>query len=234
MASLKEISYNILNAYRGGRSTNNEHISLRQIMFNVKYYRALLLRRDFQRNGIFTRHVEQDLGCLELVRVNASQCCNLPIECSVSRTRLKLPRTIRFNYTEAITSLSDVTGLNTIPMVNSNTVQFLPNDRFTKNEKKGYMIEDYLYIYNADGMDVVNIRGIFEDPEEVAKFDCGGQSCYDPDSDFPISMDLLKDLTDGILKGTFALVAQTGSDTENDTLEAAHMPTAQPKAQQGG
>jgi len=234
MASLKEISYNILNAYRGGRSTNNEHIPLKQIMFNVKHYRALLLRRDFQRNGIFTRHVEQDLGCLDLERVNASQCCHLPVECAVSRTKLKLPRTIRFNYNEAITSLTDVTGINTIPLVASNTVQFLPHDRFTKNEKKGYMIEDYLYIYNADGMDVVNVRGIFEDPEEVAKFDCGGQSCYDSDGDFPMPLDLVQGITDGILKGTLALVSSTVSDTENDTLEDQHMPQPGQKAGAGG
>ena len=70
--TLNEIAYNILNLVRGGRSSNNEHISLSQIKFNVKYYRAMLIRRDFARNGMVTRHLEQDLGFLDLQKVDAS------------------------------------------------------------------------------------------------------------------------------------------------------------------
>lgn len=221
--TLKEISYNILNLYRGGRSTNNEHISLRQIEFNVKHYRAMLLRRDFARNGLVSRHVEQSLGCIELEKVNASQCCNLPIECDVVRTVVDIPRTVRFNFTDAITHVSDPSGLITIPVVDPLTVQFLPYDRFTKNTRKAYMIEDKLYIYNPGGMDTINIRGVFEDPEEVAKFECDGGDCYDDQSDFPIPLDMVQAITDGLVKGTFMMIAQTISDTENDTLQAGHL-----------
>lgn len=221
--TLKEISYNILNLYRGGRSTNNEHISLRQIEFNVKHYRAMLLRRDFARNGLVSRHVEQSLGCIELEKVNASQCCNLPIECDVVRTVVDIPRTIRFNFTDAITHVSDPSGLITIPVVDPLTVQFLPYDRFTKNTRKAYMIKDKLYIYNPGGMDTINIRGVFEDPEEVAKFECDGGDCYDDQSDFPLPLDMVQAITDGLVKGTFMMIAQTISDTENDTLQAGHL-----------
>ena len=35
------------------------------------------------------------------------------------------------------------------------------------------MIADYLYIYNADGIDTINVRGVFEDPSDVANYgDC--------------------------------------------------------------
>jgi len=221
--TLKEISYNILNLYRGGRSTNNEHISLRQIEFNVKHYRAMLLRRDFARNGLVSRHVEQSLGCIELEKVNASQCCNLPIECDVVRTVIDIPRTVRFNFTDAITHVSDPSGLITIPVVDPLTVQFLPYDRFTKNTRKAYMIEDKLYIYNPGGMDTINIRGVFEDPEEVAKFECDGGDCYDDQSDFPLPLDMVQAITDGLVRGTFMMIAQTVSDTENDTLQAGHL-----------
>jgi len=221
--TLKEISYNILNLYRGGRSTNNEHISLAQIDFNVKHYRALLIRRDFQKHNRITRHFEQDLGCLELTRVNASKCCGLPIECEVSRTVDKIPRTVRFNYMDALTNISDPSGLSTIPLVDSITVQFLPYDRFTKNDRKAYMIEDYLYIYNPDGMDTINVRGVFEDPEELAKFDCDGSDCYDPDAAFPLSMDMINAITEGLVKGTLQLLPMTTSDTSNDNIQDSHV-----------
>ena len=217
--TLNEIAYNILNLVRGGRSSNNDHISLSQIKFNVKYYRAMLIRRDFTRNGIITRHLEQDLGCLELQKVDASKCCNLPVDCAVYRTKKKIPRTVRFSFKDAITHVGDVTGLGTIPMVEPHMVEFLPYDKYTKSQKKAYMIEDYLYVYNADGLKFVNVRGVFEDPEEVALFDCDGSDCYDDDSEFPIPMDMVQIITSGLMSGELMLLSSSVNDTTNDTLQ---------------
>lgn len=225
--TLDEIAYNILNIFRGGRSTHNEHISLPQIKFNVKHYRAMLLRRDFERNGFLSRHHEQDLHCLELELVDASMCCGLPADCIVSRTKLTLPKTVRLNRMDGITNVADITGINTIPIVDPIAVQSLPYDRFTKNTKKAYMIEDRMYIYNPDGMDHINVRGVFEDPEELGKFDCNGSDCYSDDTPFPLSADLIAALTDGLIKGTFQILPMSTSDTENDTIQDGSIPKAQ-------
>tara|TARA_R100001463_G_scaffold44392_1_gene92246 strand:+ start:14 stop:706 length:693 start_codon:yes stop_codon:yes gene_type:complete len=224
--TLNEIAYNILNLVRGGRSSNNDHISTSQIKFNVKYYRAMLIRRDFARNGIITRHLEQDLGCLELIKVDASKCCNLPTECAVYRTVKKIPKTVRFNFNDAVTYVGDVSGTGTIPMVESNAIQWLPYDKYTKNKMKAYMIEDYVYIYNADGLKFINVRGIFEDPEDVALFDCDGSDCYDDNTDFPIPMDMLQTITQGIMSGELMMLASSVNDTTNDTLQDQGRPAA--------
>ena len=107
--TLNEIAYNVLNLVRGGRSSHDEHISLDQIKFNIKHYRAVFIRRDFAKNGFTSRHIEQDLGCVDVKKVDASKCCNLPSECSVYRTIAKIPKTIRYNFKEAVTY---VWGLN--------------------------------------------------------------------------------------------------------------------------
>jgi len=224
--TLNEIAYNILNLVRGGRSSNNDHISTSQIKFNVKYYRAMLIRRDFARNGIITRHLEQDLGCLELIKVDASKCCRLPVDCAVYRTVKKVPRTVRFNFSDAITHVGDVSGTGTIPIVDSNAVQWLPYDKYTKNKMKAYMIEDYIYIYNADGLKYINVRGIFEDPEDVAMFDCDGSDCYSDDSEFPIPMDMLQTITQGIMSGELMMLSSSVNDTTNDTLQDQGRPAA--------
>jgi len=217
--TLNEISYNILNLVRGGRSSNNDHISTSQIKFNVKYYRAMLIRRDFARNGMITRHLEQDLGCLELIKVDASKCCNLPTECAVYRTVKKIPKTVRFNFKDAVTYVGAIDGKANIPIVESHTVQWLPFDKYTKNKMKAYMIEDYLYVYNADGLKFINVRGIFEDPEDLSKYDCDGTDCYDEDSDFPIPMDMLQTITQGIMSGELMMLSTSVNDTTNDTLQ---------------
>lgn len=213
--TLNEIAYNILNLLRGGRSNIDEHISLDQIKFNIKHYRAMFIRRDFARNGLVTRHLEQDLGCIKLVRIDASKCCNLPVDCPIYRTERTIPKTVRFNFTEAITYTGDVTGTGRIALIEPYEVAFLPYDKHTRNRAKAYMIEDYMYVYNPNAMEYINIRGIFEDPEEVAEFDCNG-ACYDDDGPFPIPADMIGMITNGLISGELQLLVSTFSDTEND------------------
>ena len=204
--TLHEIAYNLLNLVRGGRSNHDEHISLDQLKFNIKHYRAMFIRRDYARNGFVSRHIEQDLGCIKLEIVDASKCCNLPVECIVYKTQQPIPKTVRFNFQEAITHVGDVTGFGTIPMINSNTLKFLSYDKYTKKKMKAYMIEDFLYIYNAEGLEYINIRGVFEDPEDVSKFgDCAGVGCYDDNAEFPIPLDMLSQINSGILAGELSI-----------------------------
>ena len=214
--TLDEIAYNILNLVRGGRSSHDDYISLDQIKFNIRHYRAMFIRRDFARNGTITRHLEQDLGCLELEQVDASKCCNLPSECIVYRTKKKLPRTVRFNLKEAITYTGSTTGLGRIPMVESYEIEYIPYDKYTANKPKTYMIEDYLYLYNPGGMDTINVRGIFENPEEVEKFGTCDGPCYDSKFTYPLPADMVSAITAGLINGELKLLSASLNDDEAD------------------
>jgi len=215
--TLNEIAYNLLNLLRAGRSHNDENLSLGQIKFNIKHYRAMFIRRDFMRNGLITRHLEQDLGCVPLVKVDASKCpCDFTTDCPVYRTSVKIPRTVRFNFSDAITHVGDITGLGRIPMIEPYEVQWLSADKYTANNSKAYMIEDYMYIYNPKGMEQVNIRGVFEDPEKLAGLKSCEGNCYDADSTFPIPADMISAITSGLVNGELKLIISTLVDDEND------------------
>jgi hypothetical protein len=229
--TLDEIAYNILNLVRGGKSHNDENISISQIKFNVKYYRAMLVRRDFARNGLVTRHLEQSLGCIKLKPVNASQCCNLPLDCKVVRSVEKIPRTIRFNFTDAITYVGAVDGTTRIPLIEPHMVKYLPYDTYTKDSTKAYMIEDYLYLVNDNDIGFVNVRGVFEDPEEISRFDCDGTDCYNSKSEFPMPMDMLQMITSGIIQGEMGLLSSTITD---EILNRKQDMTTPPKVNKAG
>jgi|TARA_R110002167_G_scaffold274055_1_gene480144 hypothetical protein len=232
--TLDEITYNLLNLIRGGRLSQDEQISASQIKFNIKHYRAMFIRRDYAQNGFVSRHIEQDLGCLDLIQVDASKCCGLPVTgCKVYRTVKKIPKTVRYNFKEALSYIGDVSGIGTIPFISSNTIQYLAYDKYTSGNYKAYMIEDYLYIYNADGLKYVNVRGVFEDPQEVAKFDCEGSSCYDDSaSPFPIPLDMIDRINSGILNKELALLGGTFTDTVNDRTQDPK--TIVPRQSNGG
>lgn len=215
--TLDEIAYNLLNSFRGGRSSNDDNISISQIKFNIKHYRAVFIRRDFARNGLVTRHLEQDLRCVQLEKVDLSKCCNININCPAWRSIKKLPRTVRFNFEEAITYVGDITGTGRIQLIKPYEVGFISADKFTGNNMKAYMIEDYLYVLNNKGADYVNVRGIFEDPEEISKFtDCTGLPCYTGDTQFPMPMDMVQAITQGMMNGELRLLAGTFTDTAAD------------------
>ena len=218
--TLNEIAYNLLNLVRGGRSSADEHISLDQIKFNIKHYRAMFIRRDYARNGFNSRHLEQDLGCVYLEPVDASKCCDLPTNCSVYRTKQRIPKTVRYNFEEAISYVGDITGTGRIPFVGSNSVKWLPYDKYTKDKLKAYMLSDYLYIYNAEGLEAINIRGVFEDPEDVAIFDeCEPDDCYSSDTEYPLPLDMLNLINSGLINGELGLLSGTFSDTSNDRMQ---------------
>ena len=81
------------------------------------------------------------------------------------------------------------------------------------------MIEDHIYIYNANGLEFINVRGIFEDPEDLAGYDCDGTDCYDANSDYPIPMDMIQIITEGIASKELQMLAGSKSDTTNDSAQ---------------
>ena len=185
------------------------------------HYRAMFIRRDHAKNGFTSRHIEQDLGCVMIKPVDASKCCDLNTDCPVYRTVKPIPKTIRYNFEEAISHVGDITGFGTIPMVNSNTIRWLPYDKYTKGKMKAYMIANFLYIYNAQGIEAINVRGVFEDPREVSDFDqCDGGGCYDDSKHpYPISADMLSLINSGLVSGELQLLSGSFSDTENDRMQ---------------
>jgi hypothetical protein len=64
-------------------------------------------------------------------------------------------------------------------------------------------------------MEYVNVRGIFEDPEEVAKFECDGP-CYDPKDRFPMPADMVSAVTAGMMNGELKILGMSFTDTTAD------------------
>ena len=84
------------------------------------------------------------------------------------------------------------------------------------------MISNYMYLYNPGDMSYLNIKGVFENPEDLKHFQCETGVCYDDSaSDFPIPMDML---SQGILNGELRLLGITQSDTANDRMQGITSP----------
>ena len=76
------------------------------------------------------------------------------------------------------------------------------------------MIDEYIYIYNPNGLEYVNVMRVFEDPREVHDFKTCDGSCYDPQSDYPLPADMLSAINLGLLQGELQLLSSAPTDKE--------------------
>lgn len=214
--SLNEIAYNVLNALRGGRSSNNDYLSTDQIKYIIKYWRARLIRQDQERN--FNRYTmfEQNLGNVEFEEASLDENFDL------YRTKMIIPSPVRLKDGEAITHVS-VEG-KTIPVIDEHRLEWEGYTKYISKRDKAYYQDGYIYIQSLEYIDSANIRGIFEDPEKVFDFvnaQEGTFAIYDDNSPFPMPMDMVDQIMSGILNGTLKMLVTTPNDTTTDTLQGA-------------
>jgi len=65
MATLKELSFRILESIRGEIGAE-ENIDIREIEYDITNTRALLLRNELNKNRTVSSSIIQSLGCIEI------------------------------------------------------------------------------------------------------------------------------------------------------------------------
>lgn len=217
-ASLNEIANNIRNLLRGGRSSNDDLMSLDQIKYQIKYYRSLLIRRDMQRNLDRSNSFEQDLGHIELENVDSAESPNFFSGNIISKSKKQIPTPIRLKNSEALTyiAIDDKFGTQ-IPVLDGVRTSWQQYNKYTSDTSFAVYRDGYLYIYNNISVSRAYVRGIFEDPEQVFEFtDENGLNLYDENSPFPISQDMLQQITQSLINGEGNFLLKTPNDNELD------------------
>jgi hypothetical protein len=206
--SLNDISYHILNTVRGNRSKDYPDLTIDQIKDAVKYYRALLIRRDQQKNFNRYRMFEQDLGLVSVDYYDTGEDPNTNSYVELIRTDSKIPSPIRMKEWEGITYVgkADKAG-EPFPLVDAHRSWWNQYNKFTSDEPEAFYRNGYVYLRNTNVIDEINIRGVFEDPEEVYNFK--GENEEKP---FPIPEDMIQRITQSLLNGelSFAVQSQAG------------------------
>lgn len=220
-STLNEIAFSLLNELRGGRSSHNEHISLEQIKYNVKYYRAMFIRRDLDRNHSRFRMFEQDLGHVDLESVDSAESDSVTSNVTITRTSNDIPKPIRLKRSQGITHISSKDKVGTpIPLLDIQRHPWQQFNKYSSESAYASYRNRRIYIFNNEELESVNIRGVFEDPEDVFNFTKDDElDIYTGDEPFPISTDMIQGIKNGLLNEELKLIAGTTSDVETDTLQ---------------
>lgn len=222
MATLNEIIYDILEDVKSNHITQTVDIDERLIIYKLNLQRSLWLRNEYNKPGrTIDPIVVQSLGCVEVEAADSSDCEDLPVGCTLLRTKCELPKSIELHNRLAITKVGSVDKLNYfysfIPYAQA---PFAGNGKFSKDVIYAFIHTNRMYLKvngtQAKFLDKINIMGIFDDPTAVETF-CkpDGSVCFSRDDEYPVSEYLIPFMKEHVVK-ELVMSLQMPEDNVND------------------
>jgi hypothetical protein len=217
MASLNELTYNLLNIFRGGMQSDDEPVSKKQIAFQIGYYRAMLIKRELDKNRTLDRRLIQDLGCIDLTYVDRAECCDITWDCEVARTVDRIPQPVESSDSALLTFVGLIDKVTPIEYTSKSQAHWSKYNKYTSKSYRAYYHNGYIYIANATRLKYINVQGVFADPESAATFSqCDGSPCFTWDSQYPIAEYMIQPITEMIMTKEARLITNTPNDQTND------------------
>lgn len=240
MATIKEHAQNIKNILRNGLGTSDDdRLSIRNIEFWIKGYRADAITALTQYGKIIDQSLVQDLGVVKLEEVDAAESCIPGIEWGCKVLKATIPETIDLPKNRALTFVGKIDKMTPIVVDAPDVTKFKQATKFGGLFTRAYMIGGTnLYIIPSDKdkkIEYINVRGIFEEPERVIQYDedCN-ERCFNTETDdYPLPISYYDFITTKIFRKEFGIILRTQNDELNNSrqdVENAIQDTRRPEA----
>lgn len=204
MATYNELAYDILEVLNNNNISDDEDVSIEHIMYQFNLQRALWIRNEYNKPGrTIDPQIEQDLGCLELEESDTADCCEINTGCIILRTKKIIPKLIEFHDKSGITRLGPVSKV-ALPF-NFTTYDKAIYASFNKYAKGvfAFLLNQRIYCIITDSkynyLDYINLRGVFENPEDLKEFQCNDEACFTYDKQYPVNAWMIPYLTEQVL-----------------------------------
>lgn len=185
--------------------------------FINKHSKWLMKREDSKNRLLGFSGVVQTIDFVELIDVDKIQACciGLSSECTIKRTKEKMPVFMQGYFGPLIRTVASIDGSEELQPTNPNSYLAMSrskNFRFNKTKYFWYL-DDYLYFPNLE-WDAVRIEGIFED--DISIFSCQNSSCVQrQDQTFNVPDYLFGELESQVFKDLIGIM-QIPVDMNND------------------
>lgn len=195
MTTLNEISERIAYALNKPLS----FVLQENIKASVKYWRAMLIRRDVSANGLSDEFLQRIY--VNLVKVDKADACNFQDGCQVLRTKVPIPKPLRLKNDVVFKFVGSENG-KAFTYTEYEEVPFTCYNKYTSKVLRYAYINGYIYVFNNLKLKKLAIQSIFADPSEISTV-C--DECYSDDKPYPIGEDMIQAIIQGILTGEFRL-----------------------------
>jgi len=188
--------------------------------FVLKHAKWLMKREDSQNKLMAFSSVMQTLDFVEVIEVDKVEACctGIKSDCTIKRTKDKLPIFLQGYYGPLIRTISSLDGSEEMqPIVPSQYISITKSKNFKYNKTKYFwFLNDYIYFPDLE-WEAVRIEGIFED--DISKWTCDEDDCIiRQDQSFNVPDYLLAELEAQVFKdimGEMQIPADPNNDKQN-------------------
>jgi hypothetical protein len=228
MVSLNELSYRIFNIIIP-KISDDQSIDISEIQYDIENTRAMLIKRSLS-NKFKTdipEAVIQPINELEIESINASRV-GLPSDKVVMKTVLTVPKIL-----EKSSGLPLIKRISASTILSSNFTITTPqqaiysgNGKFNAKDIFCFYESGYLYFVTGrdlfKGIKYVDLHAVFSRPTDVYSFlNTNYSGTYTNDSDYPISLDMIDDIEQIIIKNKLRIEATQPIDDINDSSDTS-------------
>jgi hypothetical protein len=188
--------------------------------FVLKTAKFLMKREDSKNKLLSFSSVIQTMDYVELISVDRVEACctGISSDCTIKRTKNKLPIFLQGYFGPLIRTISSLDGSEEMqPIIPSSYNNIVKSKSFKYNKTKYFWyLNDYLYFPDLE-WDAVRIEGIFED--DISEWTCEADSCVvRQNQSFNVPDYLLAELEIQVFKdfmGLYQIPADPGNDKQN-------------------
>lgn len=159
-------------------------ITDRVIASELKNRGLLLIKRETNLRRLWaTDTIFTTIPCLEMIEVPISECCDYVDNCTIARTKIKLPRISEGIYQYIIQGVYSINAMGgkgkKLTEITINRYINLLKLPFIKKEEYFWISNDYLYVSNPM-VEKIRIAALFEEdvPNELLYPDCDCGTSY--------------------------------------------------------
>lgn len=208
-------------------------ITDRVILSEIRNVSSLLIKRETNLRKLWaTDTLFTTIPCLEMCEVSISECCNYVDECTIARSKFKIPQLAEGNYQYVIQGVYSINALSgkgkKLKEITVNRYINLLKLPVIKNEEYFWVSNDYLYVSNPM-VQAIRLVAYFEQdvPNDILYSDCGcgnnvsdEEYCKNPlDKEFPIPGYLEKQMLDMVSQKLLQTYFNLKTDMSQDGVD---------------
>ena len=199
MATLRKLVSDVRSVHK--ILSTDSLITDRAIASEIRNNALLLIKRETNLRKLWaTDTLFTTIPCLEMIEVPISECCDYVDECSIARTKLKLPRISEGNYQYVIQGVYSINAMSgqgkKLKEITINRYINLLKLPIIKKEEYYWISNGYLYVNNPL-LKAIRFVALFEEDveNEIMYPECGcgtpeytlEEICKNPlDKEFPL------------------------------------------------
>lgn len=174
----------------------------------VNYKRADWIQKVLDKHPEQRKYFLKDFS-VELESVDKAEC-PVDTDCTILKTTEKIPIPVRTTY-GLFDYVGDPDKSDAYAYTTPDQLYYILKygAKYTRDKPRYFYVNGYVYIYNEDSLEYLNIRGLYPDQRQLAPFKCANEPCYTDNDQYDIPDDIINLMIQDILKNELKVLMQS-------------------------